>query len=115
MDVNSIIQGCEKIFNIASDIKNSELLEEICSLKKAIYELTEENVQLKKELANKNKYNMKPEQNYYANYNEDGNLEGKYCTHCYDAENLAIRLNEYEKGKYYCPHCKNSYQERRTI
>lgn len=109
MDVNSIIQGCEKIFNIASDIKNSELLEEICSLKKAIYELTEENVQLKKELVIKNKYNMKCEQNRYYNYKEDGSKDGPYCTCCYDTKNMAVRLKPMNNGHFICPECKTPH------
>lgn len=114
----------EKALNIADKFKNIELKELILALKEALLKekgekiaLAEENIALKEKLAKIETHNMKfsKEDNCYYDVKEDGTKEGPYCSHCYDAKKLHIRMNEWRRGCYKCQHCDQDIRTSRAF
>lgn len=112
--LKSATENMQVIMEIAEKTKNIELKKEILDLKQHVLDLQTENIELRKtlqETQKKQEYNMVFENNIYVNRNEDGTVEGKYCTPCWDSKNKAVRLNKLDSYsyEYRCLVCENYF------
>ena len=104
--VKDILDNVSAIREIAEATANLELKLAIVDLKEQILDLRQENLKLKEKFLKQESYNMKFKSNAYYNMRENGEMEGPYCSGCWDGKNIAVRLHCEETGYPGCPVCK---------
>lgn len=100
------------ITRIGEETNNLALQKAILELDKKNYKLEKELHELKKELDKKETFNMQYDSNCYWNKKENGNVEGPYCSICWDKDKNAIRLTQnstMDKRFFICGNCKNEF------
>lgn len=112
----SILTEVKEIANLVQKIDNIELNRKILDLQAEVMELIEENGRLcedSKALRDKLRWqsDMKVGQNSYW-CAKDGDLDGPFCTNCWDASRILIRLVSIDgllsrAGNHKCPKCSN--------
>lgn len=98
----------QKAVELAHAFGSTDLVKAIQELQADNLALIAENMSLKEQLKEKQKYNMQfaSEDNCYWNIREDGTKEGPYCSNCYDTKGLLVRALGGKNGTYHCPNCK---------
>lgn len=99
--------------NLATGITDMELKSKINEIINAMYELQDENRDLREENHElKNAQRLTARLDFRDNAYYDGEV-GPYCSACWDGNNKLVRMkmtgngwNEYLSAK--CPHCKNT-------
>lgn len=104
--VKDILDNVNAIREIAETTANLELKSAIIDLKEQVLDLRQENLKLKEKLIKQESYNMKFRSNAYYNICGNGEMEGPYCSGCWDGKNMAVRLHCRETGYTCCPVCK---------
>ncbi len=99
-----IVDNAKTIYALVKKLGDLDLLEKMADLRDEIFELREENRNLKEKLAEKNNYEMHFKHNMYWNPDEK---DGPYCSKCWDDNKKAIRLQK-QNGEYYCPVCRKT-------
>jgi len=106
-----IIDHAKDIAELIKKYNDVELYQKIIDLRDEIFELRENNLNLKgkiKALKKEKKINEKIvfEKPYY--WIKDGEKkDGPYCQKCFDDNKKLIRLQERKNGHWYCLVCKN--------
>jgi len=106
-----IIDHAKDIAELIKKYNDAELYQKIIDLRDEIFELRENNLNLKgkiKALKEEKKINKKIvfEKPYY--WIKDGEKkDGPYCQKCFDDNKKLIRLQERKNGHWYCLVCKN--------
>lgn len=111
----SLYEAAKDAISIAQKADNVELLRQIIDLQKAMQDMQQENLELKRKneelqaIIKKDK-SMKydHEESCYYEHLQDGNKEGPYCPICWEKDRIGIHL-EPDSGSYkwYCKSCKN--------
>ena len=110
----AIVDNVKDIYTLVKKLGNQELLEKMADLRDEIFELREENRNLKEKLAEREEYNMFFERGVYWNV-KDNQKEGPYCPTCWDDKKKAIRMHEgfvgvvhpgAQNNTYLCHLCK---------
>ncbi|MBP3546648.1 MAG: hypothetical protein J6K16_05925 [Alphaproteobacteria bacterium] len=99
-----ILDNVKDVYALIKKLGNQELVEKMLDLKDQIFELREENRNLKEKLSEQESYDMYFEDNMYWDANKK---DGPYCSKCWDDNKKAIHLHKYN-GIYYCPVCNNN-------
>ncbi len=92
-----VIENVKEIANIVRQIDNIELYRQIVDLQGEVVGLVEENGRLKHEVANlKEKLTVKGKlvvkDDCYWLPDDSGNLDGPFCTTCWDTEKQLVRM-----------------------
>jgi regulator of replication initiation timing len=105
----NILQTVKGIANLAKQIGDIELQAKIIDLQSEVYDLIEENHQLRMKMGQlddvkKIREKLKPVEHVYY-LETDNELEGPFCSACWDKEQKLIRLHVVEStGR--CPICE---------
>lgn len=117
----SLYEGIKDVASIVQKADNIELYKKILDLQKEVLDIIEENKILKEKIMQleKNDYLQKnlilKNECYYLN-KDNGELDGPYCTTCWDKDKKLIRMTKYRTGsptKIICNSC--GYRARITI
>jgi len=106
-----ILDNAKDIAKLIEKYNDAELYKKILDLRDEIFELRENNLNLKTEIkALKEEKNINNkivfEKPYY--WLKDGDKkDGPYCQKCFDDDKKLIRLQEHKNGRWYCLVCKN--------
>lgn len=99
-----ILSNVKDIYTLIKRLGDQELVEKMADLRDEIFELREENRNLKEKLSEREEYNMNFEHNMYWNSDKK---DGPYCSKCWDDNKKAIRLQK-QNDEYYCPVCRRN-------
>lgn len=108
-----IIKGIKEVGDVVRKADNIDLYRQILDLQREAMELVEENNDLRKEIAQMKESNelqesLIVEDNFYFK-KKNNDLDGPFCTACWDQSSKLIRLNvvEHYPSSYYssCPVC----------
>tara|TARA_B100000959_G_C14985825_1_gene625530 strand:- start:2064 stop:2453 length:390 start_codon:yes stop_codon:yes gene_type:complete len=109
-----MIPKYKDIIDLVKKGSTIEAQEKIMQLREAAMELKEENVSLRKKKELEDllaiKKNLSYEKPYYWIINEE-KKEGPFCQLCYDKEQLLVRLQDRNKGKWACHSCKTIFYD----
>ncbi len=97
-----IVDNAKTIYALVKKLGDLDLLEKMADLRDEIFELREENRNLKEKLSEREKYDMVFKDNTYWDNNKN---DGPYCSKCWDDNKKAIRLQTRDSDNY-CPSCK---------
>lgn len=102
-----IIQSVKEAAKLAQEVGKIELYQKILDLQAAIMEISEENRNLKRELADLQqkfiiKSNLKFENDRYFLIEGD-KKDGPFCSPCWDTKQLTVRLHDLHNGYLTCP------------
>ncbi len=97
-----IWDNAKDIYTLIKRLGNQDLLEKMADLRDQIFELREENRNLKEKLSEQESYDMYFEDNMYWDANKK---DGPYCSKCWDDNKKAIRM-QIRGADHYCPVCK---------
>lgn len=108
-----LYEGIKDVAKVVQQADNVELYKQLLDLSAQALEmqaeisrLKEENAILKKKEDISTKI-VRHQALYLTKQGESSNI--KYCSHCWDSEELLIQLKCFEhNGQYECPHCKNT-------
>ena len=112
-DIKELLKDAKNFAAGANDLQLKSILLDI---QDKIFELQEENRELKIELHDlKNKNILESELEYRNNaYFKENNEEIPYCSRCYDVDKKLVIMESWApysspNYEYKCPQCKNSY------
>ncbi len=94
-ELKSIGKTLQEVNKIPQYEQILEVQEKLLEMQKRIFDLDNENKNLKLELNLKK--NLKHERDSYWLIDENENKDGPFCTLCYDKDNKIIRI---QKGEY---------------
>ena len=108
--------GFDDLKSIGQTFYNAGKLKEyqaILDAQKRIFELQEENADLKLEIKtlkenDEFEKSLVYENNAYYCVNKDGIKEGPYCPVCWGGESKKIRMRSLDNDYFYCDRCKAS-------
>lgn len=121
-DVKSVL---DVVIATAKKLKNQELNSQIINLQELVMDLHSEYMQ-EREIRLRAEKRLKDIESSeglmlgadsYWDYDADANLDGPFCTNCYDSEGKRVRLNKMprtfrEFGTHVCPSCDSKVNAR---
>ncbi len=105
-----LYEAFKEVLSIAQKADNIELYRQLLDLSAQVLDMQEAIAKLKKEnsefkvkksIACKIVRHIEP---VVTLKNDSMNL--RYCSHCWDSQQLLVQLNCHEDGTFDCPHCK---------
>jgi N-methylhydantoinase B/oxoprolinase/acetone carboxylase alpha subunit len=120
--IKKLREVSEKLKDAKTDAVIAELIQSLAEVQTKTAELQNENTRLKDELkrvldaeAIRAKFTLDNEA-YILSESFMGRQPGSYCTHCFDANSLLVRLTENgrpawhaTRKRYQCPHCEKLF------
>jgi hypothetical protein len=127
--VGAAIDLCKKLRDLSTKIRDAELKNligdlslNLADLKIQLADLQEENLRLKKDIAEmlqstalRQKLAVR-DGAYFLVEPQPGRADGPYCTRCFDVDGTLVLLSEFSGpfrrfGKYNCANCKGHFGE----
>lgn len=113
----SYIEAIKLAIDLAEKLKNADLLEALLKARLEGVKIGEENLQLREENQKlREELQLQgaliPEHNAYWMKDDDGKLDGPFCSNCWDVNKLLVRMyfsiyeSKHENMEYSCPNCK---------
>ncbi len=103
----------KELLEIAVTIKNKDLHSKIHELNKEIADIQQENLTLKKKVADledtlNTKESLTFEDHVYWSL-KNGKKDGPFCSKCWDVDKRLVRLRTLQNSFRTCPNCKNGF------
>ena len=108
LDAKSSAEAKSKITEVVA--RASEIQEALFWVREELLKQQEENKRLREQVDELEKSritedSMRWERPYYF-LEVDGRKDGPFCQNCWDSARQLIRLQEQDRGSWYCQHCK---------